>query len=39
MTTVFDQHQIIRQNAFDLISKFSDEQIHKIPTGFKNNLN
>lgn len=38
MTTVFDQHQIIRQNAFDLISKFSDEKIHKIPTGFKNNL-
>lgn len=38
MITIFDQHQIIRQNAFDLISKFSDKQIHKIPIGFKNNL-
>lgn len=38
MITIFDQHQIIRQNAFDLISKFSDKQIHKIPKGFKNNL-
>ncbi len=38
MTTIFDQHQIIRQNASDLISKFSEEQIHKIPKGFKNNL-
>jgi len=38
MENTFKQNSIIRQNAINLISRFSDEKSHLIPTGFNNNL-
>lgn len=38
MELAFQQHRQIRQNVKNLISGFTDNQLHKIPKGFNNNL-